>query len=482
MPHLPSSPSSQISDLKSQISDPSTGPAPALRRTLGLRQSTALVVGTIIGASIFVQPSEITGSVPSIPGILLVWLVSGILTLFGALVCAELASIFTRTGGVYIYLKECYSPALGFLWGWAMFWTMHSGIIAAIAVVFGRYAAYFLPLNDAGIKAVAILAILVLSLINFFGVRHGSAVQTWFTIGKLAAILFVVVAGWLLGSRLPDHFVPAASAAPVTPGGFFAALIAGLFAFGGWHMVTYNAEETHDPRRTIPRALLLGVLIVTACYIALNAVYLYVLPLDTVARSSRVAADAADALLGSGGAALMSALVIFSTFGALAGIILAGPRVYYAMAQDGLLFAAFARVHPRYRTPHLAIALQAVWSSLLVATGTYRALFTRVVFTEWIFFALVAAGLILLRRRAARGTGSQPVRDHSTVIPPSTAPPLSSLHPGYRIWGYPVVPIIFIAACAAIVVSHIRAQPADAAIGLALVFAGLPVYYFWARR
>lgn len=461
---------------------PPTGADAPLRRTLGLRESTALVVGTIIGASIFVQPSEITGSVPSIPGILLVWLASGILTLFGALVCAELASIFTRTGGVYIYLKECYSPALGFLWGWAMFWTMHSGIIAAIAVVFGRYAAYFLPLGDAGIKAVAILAILVISLINFFGVRHGSALQTWFTIGKLAAILFVVAAGWLLGSRLPEHFVPSASASPVTPGGFFAALIAGLFAFGGWHMVTYNAEETRHPQRTIPRALLLGVLIVTACYIALNAVYLYVLPLDAVARSSRVAADAADALLGSGGAALMSALVIFSTFGALAGIILAGPRVYYAMAQDGLLFAAFARVHPRYRTPHLAIALQAVWSSLLVATGTYRALFTRVVFTEWIFFALVAAGLILIRRRAARSTGSQPVPlVGAPLAAPDGAPP-SALHPDYRIWGYPVVPIIFIGACAAIVVSHVRAQPADAAIGLALVFAGLPVYYFWGRK
>jgi len=330
-------------------------------------------------------------------------------------------------------------------------------------VVFARYAGYFLPLGDAGTRAVAIFAILLLSAINLFGVQHGSALQTWFTIGKLAAIVLVVVAGWLLGSRLPEHFVPSAEAGGVTPGGFFAALIAGLFAFGGWHMVTYNAEETHQPRRTIPRALLLGVLIVTACYVALNAVYLYVLPLDTVARSTRVAADAADALLGSGGGGFMSALVVFSTFGALAGIILAGPRVYYAMAQDGLLFRAFARVHPRYRTPHLAIALQAVWASLLVATGTYRALFTRVVFTEWIFFALMAAGLILLRRRAAR--------QHR-----------GDLRADYRIWGYPYVPLIFILSCATIVVSHIYAQPRDAVIGLALVLAGLPVYYFWARK
>jgi len=463
---------------------PAAAPAPAhpaaesgLRRAMGLREATAMVVGTIIGASIFVQPSEITGSVPSIAGILLVWLASGVLSLFGALVCAELASIYTRSGGVYIYLREAYSPAVGFLWGWAMFWTMHSGIIAAVAVVFARYVGYFVPLGDAGIKATAIAAIVALSAINLLGVKQGSTLQTWFTIGKLAAIALVVGAGWLLGSRLDAHFVPSATGADVSPAGFFTALIAGLFAFGGWHMVTYNAEETHDPRRTIPRALLWGVLIVTACYIALNTVYLYVLPLDTVAASKRVAADAADAVLGSGGGALMSGLVIFSTFGGLAGIILAGPRVYYAMAQDGLLFRAFARTHPRYRTPHLAIALQAVWSSLLVATGTYRALFTRVVFTEWIFFALLAAGLILLRRRS---TGLQPVL--GAQASGGTGYPACAPSPDYRIWGYPFVPLIFIISCAAIVASHIYANPRDAAIGLALVLAGLPVYFIWARR
>ncbi|NIP79115.1 MAG: APC family permease, partial [Gemmatimonadetes bacterium] len=183
-----------------------------------------------------------------------------------------------------------------------------------------------------------------------------------------------------------------------TLGDFALALVAGLFAFGGWHMVTYNAEETLDPERTIPRALVVGTLVVTACYILLNAVYLYVLPLETVAASDRVAADAADAVLGRGGGMIMSALVVFSTFGALSGIILAGPRVYYAMARDGLLFRWLGEVHPRYRTPHRAIVLQAVWASVLVSTGTYRALFTRVIYTEWIFFGLMAVGLILLRR------------------------------------------------------------------------------------
>lgn len=428
-----------------------------LHRAIGLPQATALVVGTIIGASIFVQPSEITEHVRSIPGVLLVWLISGVLTLFGALVCAELASIFTRSGGVYVYLKESYSPAVGFLWGWAMFWTMHSGIIAAIAVVFARYVAYFVPLTNVGVKAVAVSAILALSAINYRGVKHGSAVQALFTLGKLIAIVLVISVGFILGSQLPEHFVSPSSSSPVTVNNFFLAMIAGLFAFGGWHMVTYNAEETVNPKRTIPRALIIGTIIVTGCYIALNTVYLYVLPLDAVASSTRVAADAADAVLGFGGGAVLSALVIFSTFGALSGIILSGPRVYLSMARDGLAFHWLGTVHPRYHTPHHAIIMQAIWSSILVVTGTYRALFTRVIFTEWIFFGLMAIGLLILRRRP-------------------------DVNRDYEMWGYPVVPVVFILSCFAIVISHVVSNPGEAVLGVSLVLIGLPVYYRWARK
>jgi APA family basic amino acid/polyamine antiporter len=425
-----------------------------LRRDIKLPHATAMVVGTIIGASIFVQPSEITGQVPSIRGVLAVWLLAGALTIFGALVCAELASIFTTSGGVYVYLRESYSPAVGFLWGWAMFWTMHSGIIAAIAVVFARYTAYFFDLQDADVKAVAIAAILVLSAVNYLGVRHGSVVQTLFTAGKLLAVALMIGVGFTLGSRLPEHFVTSTSGSSVTVSDFTLALIAGLFAFGGWHMVTYSSEETTDPRKTIPRALFIGTSIVTVCYIALNTVYLYVLPLDTVASSTRVAADAADTVLGFGGGAVMSGLVMFSTFGALAGIILAGPRVYYAMARDGLLFGWLGKIHPRYRTPHRSIVTQAVWSAVLVATGTYRALFTRVVYTEWIFFGLMAVGLIILRRRAG-------------------------IERDYSVWGYPWVPSAFIVASFAIVLIHVLSNLREATFGLSLVLAGLPVYTIW---
>jgi APA family basic amino acid/polyamine antiporter len=427
-----------------------------LKKSLGLPQATAMVVGTIIGASIFVQPSEITRQMPTVGGILLVWLGAGVLTMFGALACAELASAFPRTGGVYVYLSEAYSPAAGFLWGWAMFWSMHTGIIAAIAMVFARYAAVFVPMGDWGLRLTAVGLIVLLSAINVLGVKHGGRIQTTFTAAKLGAIVLMILAGaWLTWGQA----MPASPAATGTASaeGFALAMVAGLFAYGGWHMVTFTAGETNDAASTIPRALVIGTLIVTACYAGLNAIYLRVLPLDALRASTRVAADAADALLGSGGAGAMAVLVMISTFGAVNGIILTGPRVYYSMAHDGLLFTWLGESHPAYQTPHRALILQAIWASVLTLTDSYRALFTRVIYTEWIFFALMAGGLFLLRRR----------RDYA---------------PQYRIWGYPVVPAVFVIVSLTIVAFQIAAEPLDSALGLGLVLAGLPVYFFWARR
>ena len=432
-------------------------PATGMRRTIGLWRSTAMVIGTIIGASIFVQPSEITGQVPTVGGILLVWLLAGVLTLLGCLVTAELASAFPRSGGVYEFLRQAYAPSVGFLWGWGMFWSMHSGIIAAIAVIFARYMAFFIPLDASGTRAVAVAGILVLSAINYVGVRSGSIVQTAFTAGKVLAIAVMIVIGLLLGGQAASPSGAAAVAAPAPSFQTFAlAMIAGLFAYGGWHMVTYAADETIEPRRTIPRALLIGVGTVTVCYLLLNVVYVYVLPVEAVRASSRVAADAADAVIGTGGAAFMSGLVVFSTFGALSGIILAGPRVYYSMARDGLLFRRFGEVHPRFRTPHRAIVVQALWASVLVVTGTYRELFTRVIYTEWAFFALMAAGLLVLRRRP-------------------------DYEPTYRMPFVPVAPLVFVAASAVIVFNQIVSDPVESLTGLLLVAAGAPVFLVWTR-
>jgi APA family basic amino acid/polyamine antiporter len=449
--------------------EPESARDATLRRVIRLPHATSLVVGTIIGASIFVQPSEITGRVPSLAGVSLVWLVAGVLTLFGALVTAELASAMPRSGGVYVFLRETISPLAGFLWGWAMFFTMHSGIIAAIAVIFARYLGYFVPLGPLATRLAAVAAIVVVSAVNYLGARPGSRLQTGLTVIKVAAIVLIVAVGFALG---PREALAAPEAVTLLGGGswgdFAAALVAALFAFGGWHMVTYNAEETVEPERTIPRALLLGTLTVTAAYVALNAVYFHVLPLAKVVASDRVAADAADAVLGSGGGAFLSALVVTSTLGALAGIVLAGPRVYFAMARDGLVFRRMAATHPVFRTPHVAIVLQGVWASVLVLTGSYRVLFTRVVYTEWLFFGLMAVGLFVLRRRTAPSGG------------------IGGEHTGverrYSVWGYPVVPAVFAAAAFAITVNQVVAEPWESATGLGLVLSGVPVYWIVTRR
>ena len=415
-----------------------------------------MVIGTIIGASIFVQPSAVSASVPSLAGILLVWAAAGALTLIGALITAELSSAYPRSGGVYVFLREAYSPAVGYLWAWAMFWSMHSGIIAAIATVFARYVGHFVPLGDGGMRITAVASIVVLSAVNYLGVRQGSALQTFFTIVKLAVVVLIVVLGvtHVIGHGMPASGHPASA---FTAGGAIAAMIAGLFAYGGWHMVSYAADETHDPARTIPRALMAGTLIVTLAYMAVNASYVAVLPIAEVSSSNRVAADFADAIVGGGGANALSALVIISTLGAMTGIILSGPRVYMAMARDGLLFRWVAALHPRYSTPHRAIAFQALWSSVLVLTGTYRTLFKRVVYTEWIFFALMAASLFVLRRRA----------DYA---------------PAYRVPAYALLSGIFVVCSLTIVGYEIVSQPRESAWGLGLVLAGLPVYALWQRR
>ena len=427
----------------------------ALKRAIGLPSATALVVGTILGSSIFVQASELTTLVPHAGMVVLAWAVAGLLTLIGALVCAELSSAYPRTGGVYVFFREIYSPSLGFVWGWAMFWTMHSGILAAIATVFARYAGFFVPLDATGSRIVAMSAILSLSVVNYLGVTFGSRVQTAFTIVKVLAVVVIMTVGFVLArgqAPVADPLLPSTTLA-----NFLLAVGAGLFAYGGWHVVTYTAEETVDPTRTIPRSLLIGIVVVTCCYMGLNTIYLMVLPIKSVMSSTRVAADTFEVLIGSGAAAAISALVMFSAFGALNGLVLVGPRVYFQMAQDGLWFKLADHLHPKFQTPDRAIILQAVWSSVLVMTGSYRALFTRVIYTEWIFFALLALGVVLMRRRP-------------------------DYRPAWRMPLVPLAPVLFIVVSLTIVVNQIRVDVWSAAMGLGIVATGFPAYYLWARQ
>ncbi len=415
-----------------------TAPPPAqLRRAIKLPHATALVVGIIIGASIFVQPSEVTTRVPSIAGVLIVWLAAGALTFAGARVCADLAAMLPRSGGVYVFSHRSVRSRTRLSLGLGdVLDDAHRHHRRHRRVIFARYAGSVVAMDDTATRCVAIGVVWLLSIINYFGVKEGSRVQAAFTAAKLLAIAAIVAAGFAFGGRVPEHFVGTASAHAISVADFFAALAAGLFAFGGWHMVSYSAGETVDPERTIPRALFLGTLIVTAAYVALNAVYLYVLPLDRVAASTHVAADLATTLFGPTAGRGIALVVMFSSFGALGGVILTGPRVYLAMAEDGLLVRWIGGVHPTFRTPHRAILLQAAWASVLVATGSFRALFTRVVYTEWIFFGLLAIGLMLLRRRFA------------------------------------LLPAVFAIAAFAVAANSIVANPKDAVLGLGFVLTG----------
>jgi APA family basic amino acid/polyamine antiporter len=430
---------------------------PEFRRSIRLAHATAMVVGIIVGATIFIQPSEVSRLVPSTRGAMLVWLLAGTLTFCGAMVCAELSSAFPQTGGIYVFLKQIFSPPLGFLWGWGMFWSVHSGIIAAIALILARYVAYWAPLSESTTRILAIAVIVLLSFVNYLGVKLGSRVQLALTAAKLAAIVLLVALLFGFG-REAHRALPAEQSARPTPlTAYGLAIAAGLFAFGGWHMVTYAAGETDEPQRTIPRALLAGTLIVTVCYMLINAAYHYVLPPSEVARSAHIAADASERVLGSKAGGAIAALVMLSALGALNGIILAGPRVYYAMAQDGLTFRWLAAVDPRRQTPHLAIAAQALWSSILVASNSYRALYTRVVYTEWFFFALLAAGLFVLHRKP-------------------------EYRPAVLKRGYALISALFIVASVAIAINQCVANPRDGSLGLGLLLLGLPVYFLWSRR
>ena len=433
-------------------------PGTPLTRAIGLTQATAIVVGTVIGTSIFVQPSEITREVPTITGILVAWSLAGLLTFLGALVCAELASAFPETGGVYVFLREAFSTRVAFLWGWASFWSIHTGVIAAIAVVCARYLTVVLPIGAAAEPAVAVAVIAAVSALNYVGVRAGTRVQTAITGAKLAALAVLLIGGLAYGGLAGGDAwtLSAADLGAVPLDRMLLGVGAGLFAFGGWHLVTYTAGETTDPARTLPRALTLGTIIVTVCYIGLNAAYLHVLPLAAVRTSPRIAADVAQVLAGPGAASAVSVLVVLSAVGALTGIVLAGPRLYLSMASDSAKLAWLHAVHPVHRTPHRAILLQGAWASVLVLTGSYATIFSRVIYMEWFFFALMTAGVFVLRRRA-------------------------TYRPAYRMWAYPVTPLVFVAASAAVVVTQLVAQPVEALVGAAIVAGGWPVAT-WATR
>jgi basic amino acid/polyamine antiporter, APA family len=435
--------------------------AVTFRRALGPFDATMVVIGGIIGAGIFISPYIVAQRLDTPLLVLAAWAVGGAIALAGAFSYAELGALFPSVGGNYGYLRDGLHPLAGFLYGWALLLIIESGAVAAVAITFATYTIHLVGAADAARVPIAISAVVVLSVINYLGVKPGSRVLNVLVVLKIAALAILIGAGFLVAAH-PTwlHDVrPAAPAAPSAAMAFGVALVPILFAYGGWQNANYVAEEIENPRRNLPLSLVAGTLAVIALYVTANLVYIRALGLTGLAGTTTPAADVARRMFGAPGDAFVSAAIAISTFGFLNLAILAPTRVYYAMSADGVFVPALARLHPRFKTPGLAIIVQSTWSCLLALSGTYDRLLNYVVFADWIFFGLTVATVIVFRWRL-----------------PTDRRPQGT----YRAPGYPVVQLLFCTVAAAVVLSVVRADPVSAARGATLIALGIPVYYWYA--
>ena len=481
---------------------PSSPPRPlsaGLLPSLGLFTTVMMVVGGVIGSGIFRKPGVMAAQLGSPELLLGVWVLAGVLTLFGALTNAEIAGMIPETGGQYIYFERMYGPFFAFLYGWAVFVVMQCGSIAAVAYVFAEYATQFVtlpefsasvaawsfhlpfigdvtPLKEIGTKGLAAALILLLTAVNYVGVRFGGLVQNLFTIAKLAAMLLLVLGAFLLptGGAAANFTTPSSDihlSGLALVAGIAAALQGAFWAYDGWNKLTYIAGEVKEPQRNIPLGLVWGMIIVTAVYLLMNVAYAYVLPIDQMAKSKLVAADVAEKCF-AGGGRWIAAAVMISTFGTTNAIILATARVYFSMSRMNVFPRALGRVHPRFHTPAASLVVQGIWSTLLLFSGTFDTLTDMLIFVSWVFYAAGAYGVFVLRRKA-----------------PDTPRP-------YKVPGYPFVPWTFIIFALLYLLFTIyndivgyqaavaAGKPAliNSALGTGLVLIGAPIYLFCRTR
>lgn len=445
-----------------------------LAQRIGLPTAIAVVIGSVIGSGIFLVPQKIAMTLGDAGWIIAVWIFGGLLSLAGALTNAEIAGMIPAAGGQYVYFKQIYGDFPAFLYGWTTFIVYQTGSIAAIAVAFAEYLGYFFPalssfsvnfglfvMPEAGIKLVAIGAILFVTGVNYFGVQFGGFVQRLFTTLKVLAIAAIVLTCFAFGTHTGHLYSPFFSHGSMNGASllsaFGIALVAVLWAYDGWNSVTYLAGEVKDAQRNIPIALVAGTSAVIIIYAITNLAYMYVLPVSQIAHSNLVAADAISHFFGTNGAALIAIAVMLSTFGTVNATTMTTARVYFAMAKDKLFFKGVSNVHPKYRTPHVSLIVQGIWASLLTLTGTYDQLFTYVIFASWLFYALGAFGIFILRKKR----------------PDAVRP--------YRTVGYPVVPMAFVVVATWFVYNTIVTDPRDSLFGLGLVLIGIPAYIYWKR-
>ncbi len=433
-----------------------------LPRVLGLWDIIAIVIGGVIGSGIFLVPKSIATVLPSPLLMLSVWVVGGLLSFFGALAFSELGAAMPEAGGMYVFLREAYGPLLSFLFGWTLFLVIDSGAIATLTVAFAsRYLPYFFKMSPLVIKAVSVAFIVFLAAVNIAGVRAGANLQNALTIIKTAALVIVSGIIFVFGKGNVANFVSPAPdlRSPGFLGAFGIGLVAVLWAYKGWESSTYSAGEVKKPERNIPLGILFGTLAVVAVYILVNLAYLYVLPVGEIAKSDRIASDALKLVTGPVGGSLIALVILFSIMGAANQNILCSPRVYFAMARDGMFFKRIADAHPKYLTPYVSIVVISIWSIILsLFFGTFEQLFTYVVFGQWIFFGLTVAAVIILRKKR-----------------PDMPRP-------YKTWGYPFTPIFFIFAALFISMNSLINEFRNAVIGLIIILLGVPVYFYWKNK
>jgi APA family basic amino acid/polyamine antiporter len=460
-----------------------------LVRTLALGSAIMLVVSSVIGSGVFKKVAPMSAELGSPLLVLLCWALAGLITLAGALSNAEIAGMYAGSGGEYLYFKRIYGRFMAFIYGWSVFTVIKTAAVSSIAYVFSQsfnaivalpqlppslealsLFGLFKPLENFGVKLLTILLILLLTFVNTRGLKGGARLSGYFTWMVGAGLLLTVLAGLLFGNgRLDNLFTTARAVEPHAQSGFgfvkaiFASLLAAFWAFEGWNTIGFLGGEIHQPNKNIPRALMGGMAIIILTYLLVNFTYLVVLPIDQMVEIFRSQNEVAGVTVvrhfaGNAGALVLSLLILITTFGCTNSTIIMPPRIYQAMAQDGLFFRGVVDIHPRFSTPNKALWLQGVWASLLVLSGSFDQLTDMLVFVVFFFYGTTALGVFIMR-----------VRD-----------PLA--HRPYRAWGYPIIPALFIAFCISLVIITCFTNPREAGIGLLLVLAGIPLYFYWNNK
>ena len=390
----------------------------------------------------------------------LVWILGGIVSLFGALSVAELGAAMPQAGGQYVYLNEAYGPIWGYLYGWSAVAVINTASIAAVGVAFSEYLGFFFPISDASIKGIAVVTIVLLTIINIVDVKSGARFQNLFTLSKLGAIFGIILLGLVMEGGTNQNLSPIFSDKPfiglIGPLGL--AMVSVLWTFDGWIFITYVAGEVKNPGRNIPLSLIFCMLIVVSVYLLLNYVLLFILGFTGMNGSELVVSDAASVFLGNKGAAVVTLIILISLIGANNGFVLSSARINYAMARDKLFFNQAAQIHSRFKSPANALIIQCVWACLLTFTGTFNQLITYIIFTSWIFYGMSAGAVIILRKK-------KPDMDRP-----------------YKTPAYPWIPIIFIFFAIFLTINTIMEAPRDATIGAGIILAGLPLYYYWKKN